>query len=393
MKLKSGHIIGVILVAIGAFMVFAVTRSHTPRLAPEEIAPSVPVHGSSSGSLPPVGTNPDAVAVIETETADFDMGTIPNDRETTSQLKVFNRGKAPLHIIDIRSSCACTRGTIAENRATIPAGGDSFIDVTVFPERVPGFFSQKTLSILSNDAMHPTIEVKVKAHIDPEFDLIPESLDFGEIKKGETVQRTVLLRQRASYPVELGEIKYMEEEGQKSPDFRFAFQKLPENEWAEAGKTEYRITVTLEAFLPPGEFVRRMKLGTSIKRYPWAPYEIKGVVKAPYEVTPAYPVPAVIRENGGRLSGKVQIAAAARPGILEISSDPDVLKVEIQPGNRPGDTLLSITQAADVPPGKIAATLWYEVKIGDQLFQERTVVKGLLMSNAAAAAVSAPPTP
>ncbi|HEX71813.1 MAG TPA: DUF1573 domain-containing protein, partial [Candidatus Hydrogenedentes bacterium] len=117
-----------------------------------------------------------------------------NTANTEHRLKVFNHGKAPLRIFDIKTTCAaCTIGFMPPERAVIPPGGESHIEVVFIPRGVHGFFSHKTLTIYSNDPKQPALMVNVKASVDPEFALEPEEIDFGTLQKGEIPQKTMYM--------------------------------------------------------------------------------------------------------------------------------------------------------------------------------------------------------
>src|SRR5690606_23426682 len=95
----------------------------------------------ADGTMPPMGESMDQIAQIRLETKDLDLGLVANDKIHHAKLKVFNDGKMPLKITKIDTTCACTMGSIPPERALIPGGGESWIDVTLDPNRVPGFYS------------------------------------------------------------------------------------------------------------------------------------------------------------------------------------------------------------------------------------------------------------
>jgi hypothetical protein len=374
MKIRSGHIILLVVGLTTAFVLFAVWRARTIELQRGGAADS-----PASGTLPPIDAAPDRLPVIEVETTELDMGLIPNDRETTVPLRVFNRGKALLRINDIQSSCACTRGKVPPGRAEVPPGGESAIDVTMYPARVVGFHSLKTLTVYSNDPMHPSVEVRVEARIKPEFELIPETLDVGEIPKGESREVSLLMRQVTDLPVEITGLRERgAEEGVKG-DLELSFVRRPEAEWAAPGRAEYAITIKLPATLPPGAFSRWVEIGTTIHRFPWAPYEIKGEIRAPYQISPAYPSPLLLRPApGGELSGTVTVTAAEPVEIVDIASEPELFSGTFRSGTAKTEALLDVVPVAGLPAGQIKGVVRFNVKLGEKQYPEQISVRGMV---------------
>ncbi len=242
-------------------------------------------------SLPPVGSNPDETAVIELETGSMlDLGTVPNDKETTRKVRVFNKGKSVLSLKDIRSTCACTIGTIPIGQNTIPPNGEGYFIVTFRPERVAGFHSEKVLTIFSNDFMNPTVELKVVANIEPEFICEPEHIDFGAFNKGTIIEKKVHITQKFfKKPLKIFKVYEMNIPETVENDLSFQIVKVKEEQ-----PVEYNLTIKIGENISPGDFTREIFLSTNIDRFPEVPIRVKGTVTAPYKIEPSFPKPFIV---------------------------------------------------------------------------------------------------
>ncbi len=397
MKLRSGHLLFAGIAAVcGLVALLALYNSRQESRrgpAAEEdflarvhrLQKETPLtHGE--GSLPPIDAEQDLVPVIAVETQDLDLGTVSNTANTEHRLKVFNHGKVPLRITDIKTSCAaCTVGYIPSEKAVIPPGGESFMEIIFMPRGVPGFFSHKTLTIFSNDPNQPVLTVNVTASVDPEFALEPEEIDFGVLEKGETPHKTMLLRQLREARVELLDVSEFgpNPEEKESETFHFSFEALPESEWTVPDKAEYRITVAPSPLLPPGTFHQRFTISTNVERIPvlWA--FAKGEVIAPYTVEPTHPkrlmlTPAGLESSPDRPGGSAVIKGEHPVQITDIVPDSVWIEAVARPGATPTVGYLDVTLRPDAPEGRHDDAVRFTVLMGGKKYPERIVVRGFV---------------
>ncbi|MBI2433236.1 MAG: DUF1573 domain-containing protein [Candidatus Hydrogenedentes bacterium] len=385
MRIRAQHMAAAVVALITAFIVFALVWGNRAGISPEEdneeflksIAKTRQQDtGASQGLLPSIEDDPSLVPKIEVETQDLDMGTISGEKTAQATLKVFNRGKRDLQINEIQTSCLCTEGHIPIERATIPPGGQSYIDITVDPTRIPGFHSQKTLTISSNDPENTQVPVKVTVNIDPEFDLEPAEANFGEILKGETPEMTLRLRQVREQPVEVTDVS--EYATVTVPEIEGAVRQVPESEWKTPGKAEYDITIKLRPTLPQGDFSRYVNVATNITRLPLFPLGVRAKISAPYTVTPQYPRKLVIREGIGGSDGKSATATIASEVPIEISNvQSSNSKIGVAP--RPGESANQFLLEVSVPEAPLTASedanISFTVKTARGEFNDQIAVR------------------
>lgn len=140
--------------------------------------------------------------VITFETTEHDFGKINEaDGRVTTVFKFKNEGMEPLVLSNVRASCGCT--IPKWTREPIEPGQNGEITVTYNPNGRPGRF-QKTITVTSN-ATVATQRLYIKGEVIPkpakpinqyavkmgELSLKSKTIDFGTIKKGESVTREI----------------------------------------------------------------------------------------------------------------------------------------------------------------------------------------------------------
>ncbi len=277
MRIRVRHIVVAAAVATALFFFYALSLRGPDGLP----------HDYADGLAPPMDVPIEEAPLIELETTDLDLGVIPNDRDTETQVTVYNRGKSLLEIRDVRSACPlCTRGYFNPGAHRIAPGQSSPLNIVVSPAGIHEFHSVKTLTIMGNDPRNPQLQLRVEAHVDPEYELEPGFFDFGEVQKSERAQRVIRFRNRFEPPVVIKGVSLNWEEPAQAetPPISFSVEELPETDWREPGKTEYDITATLAPELRSGPFDLFVFIHTSLERF--SPHRIaaRGEIIAPYVV-------------------------------------------------------------------------------------------------------------
>ena len=365
MRLRAGHIVFALIVLVTAFVVVVTTRVPSGDTAPD---------AGVDATLPPAGSAPDERAVLEVD-REMDFGVIARTEPAHRTLPVCNRGKRPLVIRDIQTSYACTRGELPPGKNVIPPGECADARVTVYPNRIFGFKSVKTLTFMSNDPVNPSVTVDVAATVDPEFSLEPETLDFGTVEKGTETRRTLRLTTLAEEPVTVTAA------GDRMPDaadtappgpWRHEIEKVPEADWKVPGKPEWLIHVTLEGWALPGPLESAVFLSTDVKRFPHFRVPVTGEVRAPYTLSPEVSAGMLALPPGQ--SASVAVRAEA-PVSCTGTGEASGLAVVVQPD---GDGLgfrLEVSAAPDTPPGRHEETLPVDISTGGKTYQERLRVR------------------
>lgn len=289
----------------------------------------------TAAALPSVEAPQDNVPVIELETDNFDMGLIPSDEITRKQLKIFNRGKAPLSLSDVTTSCACTQGLIPEEHRTIAPGGEGFINIIVYPARIRNFSASKVLTVFSNDPANQRLNFIVNSRLIPEFTLEPETLDLGLLQKGEAVERKILVRQKTDQEFEIKEATLDMPGKNDAPfrDFDVSLETVEESNWNEPGKREYEVTFYTGGNIPLGALLRYFYLVTNLKRIPAYAYKVEGVVESFYTLDPSQPDALTLVRPTGSLEPVTKTATirAEEPvSVTDLQFDDQFLEVALR---------------------------------------------------------------
>lgn len=388
MKIKASHIVLAALVVFFGIIVaayFQAKHARSPKsdfieeiLALQSGAPST----GGTGSLPPIDSDRGLVPKIELETTHLDMGVVRNDDVTHTTLKVFNRGKAPLKIVNIETTCACTLGNIPPDRATIEPGGEADIKITMNPFRIPGFHSRKTLTIFSTDPQTPTLKFEVEALVDPEFEMSPEEIDFGIVQKGETRESRMLIRQLQEAPLVISEVRSVAAHtvSEESPDILYAFEQRPEAEWSDPEKAEYWIAASLTPLVPPGPIQRYFSINTNLERMALMPGRLKGEVKAPYRIVPAFPQPLVLHDPTGRKPvASIKIQSETEIEIGELRFDSSRLSAVAQNEAGTDAWVIEVKASSDAPKGSLTEIIQFDVISEGVHYTEQVMVRGLVL--------------
>lgn len=404
MKLRASHIVVALIVLIGAFILFAMNYKPAASGAGEvedfvanpmasrgldadeallrkarEDAEKIPM-GDGVGNVAPVGVDDNFVPIIEVETDEFDMGLISNAEPTSKPLKVFNRGKLPLKIYNIETSCACTQGEIPEAQSVIPVGGEGIVTVTVDPYRIPGFVSDKVLTISSNDPNQTQVKVTVHADVDPEFVLEPAVFDFGKVNKGESPALTVRFRQLQDAPINITEVNSF---GQLAPseaadELQLSFEPVPEDQWAEPDKREYDIHAQLAPDAPVGTLYRRVFLVSDLPRVVAMNIPTRAEVVAPYALDPVPPKQVVIKGTEGAV-GTATVTAESAVSIENVQVPEGILVATVRPQESPDTVRIDLSVDNAAPAGAIQETVSFDVVMGDARYTESVNVRSFKM--------------
>lgn len=277
MRLSAAHVLVLIAAVITALVVYLAFFAD---------------NGASDLAEPVDAADPSAAPSLQLDADQVHLGTVSNREPTTARVTVRNAGKAPLEIRDIRTSCACTQGKMSADPAVIPPGGADTLEITFYPKRVYGFHSHKVLTLFTNDPVRPAFELHVLADVDPEFELVPEEVDFGAVPKGSGASRTVRFRPLqppVSHVTGISTAQPGKNAEGMDPTLRKSWLRLeqlevPPAEWRNPDFPEVDIRVTIDPAAPPGELKQPFYISVDTPRFPFMMVPVSAVIEAPYEV-------------------------------------------------------------------------------------------------------------
>lgn len=369
MRLRSGNIFFIVIVAIGCFVLFLALRAPHPLPEEEPVA-----------SLPPEGAAQDLVPIIETETTDYQMGLIPNNDLGHGTLKIRNRGKVNLRILDVRTSCACTYGRMAAGNDNIAPGGEGVLEITVDPARIYGFHSKKTLTVATNDPATPHVNITVSVDITPEFEVVPDTPDFGAIPKGKEATLNLTVRQLMDVPLEVKNVAVNAAAAGPWNDCTVAWNPVPQEAWRQPGRAEFTVTITMSPETVAGPFTRNLEIETTVPRVPRLAVPVTGTVDAPYEVAPQFPKLLVLIALGKARPEPMAISVRSRDtaqplAVDRIIIDPPVISLTPEPGTDPGLVKLNAALVPGTAAGRHEGTVKFVVRVNDAEYREQVAFR------------------
>lgn len=394
MKRNTGPIlVGIAVMLVVGVLTYGVLRTDAaPAPANEDEfidgvrkdADSTPDSEEKLASLPG-SSNPGLLPSIEVETTSYDLGFIDNNKIAEGSVKVRNKGGAPLQITQVNTSCGCTKGKMKED--VIPPGGEGILDVTVDPARISGFYSKKTLSIFSNDPQNSVIKVDVIARINAELVWEPESLEFGKIAQGETVEKKVIVRQNTDEAFSLNDVTL----SPRPEAFDLSFVERPKEEWKVAGRKEWEITAKLRPDSPAGNFPSRIRLGTDLKRLKQANIPLTIEVGGVYSLNPNVITLRSV-DAGATLENVLLVDSQVPIELTKIEATNENLKVTSHPGAKPNTIALDLA-VAEKPADRLQRDTWkLTLKADGREYVENVRVLAIVKTtDEAAAAAAAPP--
>ncbi len=377
MKIRSGHVTVFIIVLLGALtlLVLYVHRPVGETETEEDFLRGVrslqrdAPDAEGVGQLPPVDADESLIASIEPETTNVEIGPVSNKRKTTTEIKIHNRGKATLHIADVRSSCVCV--TARMDRLDIPPGSHGVMAITVDPFKIYRFDAHKVLTIFSNDPHRGTAKIDVYITVEPEFALEPMNIDFGVVEQGARPEKTMLLRQLTDEPIGLEAVEALGE----PPLAEFEFQRRPKEEWNNSDKPEYIIRARLSPRLIPGDHEQFFKVDLDCRRIPYMRCSVKARVEAFYKVQPKL---LVVAAGLDKKYATAEISAPEPFEIVDVQTRGPGLAVEVAPD----DNRRNYKIVARIAPGKgpedVLRSILFTVKRDGEKYVNRLPVRTTL---------------
>lgn len=130
-----------------------------------------------------------------------DFGTILQGDTARHRFVFGNVGDAPLTVEKLSSSCGCT-AALASAKVLAP-GEKGEIQTSFDSARFRGEIN-KTVYLYTNDPVRPMVQLQLKAVVQEEVTLDPQSVNFGNVAPKRTVTAKVVLLNQGEHSIRLG---------------------------------------------------------------------------------------------------------------------------------------------------------------------------------------------
>lgn len=207
-----------------------------------------------------------------------DIGGVAKGEKITHDFEIRNEGTAPLEISEVRASCGCT---VAEFDKTIAPGASGKVHVVVDSTTFAGPIA-KGVTVFTNDADTPQIELTVKASVQPVISVKPGYARYiivqGEDKQG-TIEQTLWASDGAPMNIVKVDSPY--------PFLKVSFREAKGSELAPEGKgKQWRVQMTLDRDAPVGALAEFVRVTTDHPKQKLVEIPISGFVRPVIAVTP-----------------------------------------------------------------------------------------------------------
>lgn len=214
---------------------------------------------------------------LEVDPAEVDFGAIGNDAPASMAVTLRNAGEGKAVVSAVRPSCGCTASDVGKHE--LGPGETTELTVTVDPAKIPGFKKKTSVIILAKGTKKRSLRIPVKVLIDPEFEVVPKRLDFGQLAQGEGSEMTILVRQLGDESITVTDVVPLRRASsrivEKWEGVEVSITPRPEEEWVAPGRAEYAVGVVLPPSLKPGKHNGVLEIALTCARLPKVRYPIR----------------------------------------------------------------------------------------------------------------------
>lgn len=262
-----------VILALGAILLLA-HLAMTP-VAAAAASPTAPAAAAASATPQGSAGQPKAAVVQPIK----DAGSVAKGDQVTQDFEIRNDGNAPLQITDVRPACGCT---VASYDRLIAPGKSGFVHLVVDTANFTGPVA-KGVTVFTNDAANPQLELTVRAKIEPYISVQPGyarySIVRGEAKEGTIVQT---LYTPDGSPMEIVKVD------SPWPYLTVSFREAQEGERLPDVKVkQWRVETRLSNDAPVGPLAGRIVVHTNHAKQKTVEIPISGFVRPVMAVTPA----------------------------------------------------------------------------------------------------------
>ncbi len=299
--------------------------------------------------------------VLEVSTYRVNFGKVSPEKSPEKIITLTNTGTAGVGITAVKSTCPCTSAKADKQR--LEPGESAALRIVLHLKDYRSDAVQGRVVVCTDALDSCCAPIEVEGDIIPEYVLEPPQVDFGRVKRGETVTASCLLRRNGSRPVQLRAIKASDE---------LQVSWAPISSEADAGEgagasqmppDAYRIEIRYTAPLDANTLNARFEVETDVERKPRQTVVVKArLVGVECTVTPKVivfdgarrgePVPGI--EVTGENDLEIVKAECTIPGI-------DPVVTELEPRKR---FRISLRVTERAPLGDVTGKLRLRVKEG-----------------------------
>lgn len=229
---------------------------------------------ASAKATAPAAAKPKAVAVTPIK----DAGSVAKGDKVTQDFEIRNDGAAALEITDVKPACGCT---VASYDRTIGPGKTGKVHLVIDTSTFTGPVS-KGVTVFTNDAANPQLELTVRVKIEPYITVKPGFARYS-IVKDEAKEGTIAQTLYASDGTPMDVVKV----DSPWPYLAVSFREAQEGERvADVKVKQWRVETKLSSDAPVGPLAGYVTVHTNHAKQKTVEIPISGFVRPVLAVTP-----------------------------------------------------------------------------------------------------------
>ncbi|MCS7305475.1 MAG: DUF1573 domain-containing protein [Thermoguttaceae bacterium] len=288
------------------------------------------------------------------QTLEHDFGVVVRGAKAEFAFVLTNPYVEDVHIVSVRSSCACTTARITKQ--WLKTHEQSAIVATYNTHLFVGA-KGATLTVVFDKPFYAEVQLQVRGYIRSDVVFSPPSVDLGEVKSGVPVERKVDIHYVGRNDWQILQVR--------SPHSALKTELVETGR--AAGQVWYQLTVRSEGQLPAGYYQDYLILVTNDRIYSELPLLVEGRIRSGITVSPASLFLGVVAP-GQKVTKKVVVRASTPFRILSISADADCFQFSVPPDDAPKTIhVIPITFIAGKESGKLMFTIRIKTDLDSQM--------------------------
>lgn len=286
----------------------------------------------------------------------YDFGTVEQGEQVVKFFRFTNQGGQDLRIESVKTSCGCTAAVISSD--VISPGQEGTIGATFDTSRFAGE-KAKTVTVYSNDPLHPVTTLTLQGEITVEVAAEPPQLYFGRFRRGKETTRTVEVLYDAQKPVAITKVEHTH------PAVRVRSKDLEKD-----GKKGKKLFVTLTKDVGLGRFNDRITVTTTSQKRPSIVIPVFGSVEGEVLIQPPQVSFGVVRKGENKIQEVSIKSRAAKPvRVLRVESSVAEVGAELTPVKEGEEYLVMLKVKGEKGPTRIRG----EVRVFTDHPEEKTL--------------------
>ncbi|MCB9833886.1 MAG: DUF1573 domain-containing protein [Planctomycetes bacterium] len=194
----------------------------------------------------------------------WDFGRVDQDVRRDHEIVLRNPSRRPINIRGLRATCGCIEASL--DVMALPPGGEARLTLRLIAARGEGEI-KKFVIIDSDDPARPQLRIAITGHIEPIWwvDVEGYTIDFGKVRNGDSVTRTIRLRVKPGH-----ELKKVEALVHPTGSLQVSRKECED----EAGRPFWEFELRLGGRLENGSFEGMVRFGTDFAPLPYRGFRV-----------------------------------------------------------------------------------------------------------------------